>query len=84
MTDGNALSALQKRLNDPRNYLVEADLRIAIEVALLLGQPLLVTGEPGTGKTQLAGRIANERGLPEGIFPLVFNTKSISAARDLF
>ncbi|GAK59822.1 MoxR-like ATPase [Candidatus Vecturithrix granuli] len=37
--------------DDPRHYLAEAGLRDAVNVALALGQPLLVTGEPGTGKT---------------------------------
>ena len=32
----------------------------AVNVALLLGQPLLLTGEPGTGKTQLAYYLAWE------------------------
>ncbi len=53
----------------------------AVNVALLLGQPLLVTGEPGTGKTQLAAAVAYQLGLDE---PLVFETKSTAAARDLF
>jgi MoxR-like ATPase len=46
-----------------------------------LGQPLLLTGEPGTGKTQLAYSVAHELNLPP---PLVFNTKTTSTARDLF
>jgi len=56
-------------------------LRDAVNVALALGQPLLLTGEPGTGKTQLASSLAYELNLPE---PLVFNTKTTSAAKDLF
>ena len=50
-------------------------------MALMLGQPLLVTGEPGTGKTQLAASIAYELELPS---PLVFNAKTTSVAKDLF
>jgi MoxR-like ATPase len=83
-TNGEALLALHHQLNDAENYFVQPELRIAIKVALLLGQPLLVTGEPGTGKTQLAGRIAYELKLSESIFPLIFNTTSISVSRDLF
>ncbi|HEX8847695.1 MAG TPA: MoxR family ATPase [Pyrinomonadaceae bacterium] len=68
-------------LNDPAGYLADAGLRDAVNVALTLGQPLIVTGEPGTGKTQLAASIAFELGLPA---PLIFHTKTTSTARDLF
>lgn len=68
-------------LNDPAGYLADEGLRDAVNVALTLGQPLLVTGEPGTGKTQLAASIAFELGLPA---PLIFHTKTTSTARDLF
>ncbi len=68
-------------LDDPGGYLAEEGLRDAVNVALALGQPLLLTGEPGTGKTQLAASVAAELGLPA---PFVFNTKSTSSARDLF
>lgn len=66
---------------DPAGYLVEPRLADAINVALLLGQPLLLTGEAGTGKTQLAYWLAWKLHYGE---PLVFNTKSASTARDLF
>lgn len=68
-------------LNDPADYLADKGLCDAVNVALTLGQPLLVTGEPGTGKTQLAGSIAYELGLPA---PLAFQTKTTSTAKDLF
>jgi MoxR-like ATPase len=68
-------------MDDPAGYVAERGLRDAVNVALVLGQPLLVTGEPGTGKTQLAGSIAHELGLER---PLVFRTKTTSNAKDLF
>lgn len=68
-------------LSTPADYLAGTGLADAVNVALTLGQPLLVTGEPGTGKTQLAGSVAYELGLP---LPLVFHTKTTSTAKDLF
>ncbi|MGD1698867.1 AAA family ATPase [Dapis sp. BLCC M229] len=65
----------------PENYLADPGLRDACNVALLLGQPLLLTGEPGTGKTLFAYSLAWELGFDE---PLKFETKSTSTARDLF
>lgn len=68
------------RSEHPRDYVADEGLVDAVNVALLLGQPLLLTGEPGTGKTQLAGAVAWQLG-----FPLLrFDAKSDSRARDLF
>jgi len=53
----------------------------AVNVALLMNMPLLLTGEPGSGKTQLAYRVAWELGFKE---PLKFETKSTSISKDLF
>lgn len=66
---------------DPAGYKADRGLIDAVNVALLLGQPLLLTGEPGTGKTQLAYSIAWELGFDS---PLMFETKSTNTARDLF
>lgn len=65
----------------PGGYRAPPGLTDAVNVSLALGQPLLVTGEPGTGKTRLAHSVAHELSL--GV-PLVFNTKTTSTARDLF
>jgi len=67
-------------LEDPRHYRPHPDLSHAVNVALLLGMPLLVTGEPGTGKTQLAYAVQQQFGCP--LFR--FDTKSTSTYRDLF
>jgi len=69
------------RRPDPKTYMPDAGLIDAVNVALLLGQPLLLTGEPGTGKTQLAFNLAAELGYPE---PLMFETKSYTMSRDVF
>lgn len=88
--DGTTLSSRSRQLppfekldslDDPRGYLAEKGLRDAVNVALALGQPLLLTGEPGTGKTQFAASLAHECDLPA---PLSFNVKTTSSARDLF
>lgn len=71
----------RSRLLKAENYIADPGLRDACNVALLLGQPLLLTGEPGTGKTQFAYNLAWELGLDP---PLKFETKSDSVARDLF
>ena len=79
---------------DPNQYVMNEALKTAIEVAIALNQPLLLTGEPGTGKTKLAYKVAHELAnnpkTAEGLNyefrpePLVFNTKTTSNARDLF
>lgn len=65
----------------PARYRADDALVKAVNVALLLGRPLLVTGEPGTGKTELAYSVAWELGLDE---PLRFDTRSTSESRHLF
>ncbi|MGE3538971.1 MAG: AAA family ATPase [Candidatus Tectimicrobiota bacterium] len=59
-------------------YIVSPDLRDAVNVAIALQRPLLVKGEPGTGKTLLAHNIA--RALEKKL--LIWNVKSTTKARD--
>src|SRR5438034_11025958 len=46
------------------NYVATGDLMLAVNAAATLKRPLLVKGEPGTGKTMLAEEVANALGMP--------------------
>lgn len=65
----------------PEGYLPDPGLADALRVALVLRKPLLLTGEPGTGKTECAAYLAWKLGYGE---PLAFEAKSVSEAKDLF
>jgi MoxR-like ATPase len=46
------------------SYVATEDLTVAVNAAVTLQRPLLVKGEPGTGKTELARQVATALGLP--------------------
>ena len=46
------------------SYVAADDLTVAVNAAISLERPLLVKGEPGTGKTELAKQVAESLGLP--------------------
>ena len=46
------------------DYVATQDLSVAVDAAVALERPLLVKGEPGTGKTELARQVAAALGLP--------------------
>ena len=46
------------------SYVAPPDLTLAVNAAVTLERPLLVKGEPGTGKTELARQVAGALGLP--------------------
>lgn len=73
---------LANRKDDAATYLPSEELSAAVNVALALGQPLLLTGEPGTGKTLLAWHIAQRFKNLDG--PHVFEVQTTSAKKDLF
>ncbi len=51
------------RFEGTADYIAEKDLTTAVNAAITLQRPLLVKGEPGTGKTELAKQIAGSLGL---------------------
>lgn len=53
-SDEIAATRGMSRFRDPTRYIPDPDLMAAVQVAALLRQPLLLTGDPGTGKSQLA------------------------------
>ena len=52
------------RFEGTADYVATADLKVAVNAAIALERPLLVKGEPGTGKTVLAYEIAKALGAP--------------------
>ncbi len=66
------------RFKGTETYLTDEGLRAAVDCALALQRPLLVKGEPGTGKTLLAEAISQALGMPL----LTWHVKSTSKAQD--
>jgi MoxR-like ATPase len=52
------------RFEGTDSYIATDDLKLAVNAALALERPLLVKGEPGTGKTMLAEEVARSLGRP--------------------
>jgi MoxR-like ATPase len=52
------------RFTGTSSYIATDDLMMAVNAAVTLERPILVKGEPGTGKTQLAIEVARSLGLP--------------------
>ncbi|MGB0126985.1 MAG: MoxR family ATPase [Rhodocyclaceae bacterium] len=52
------------RFEGSANYVATPDLMLAVNAAVTLQRPLLIKGEPGTGKTMLAEEVAGALGLP--------------------
>lgn len=64
-----------------RIYRFTPAIEAAVDVAIGLGRPLLVAGEPGCGKTELGYAVARRLGIRSLYY---FSTKSSSEARELF
>ncbi len=65
------------RFEGTSNYVATDDLKVAVNAAVTLRRPLLVKGEPGTGKTVLAHEIAKATGAPL----IEWNVKSTTKAQ---
>ena len=52
-----------QRFEGSENYVATHDLKLAVNAALTLQRPLLIKGEPGTGKTMLAEEVSEALGL---------------------
>ncbi|MCZ2173358.1 MAG: MoxR family ATPase, partial [Burkholderiales bacterium] len=52
------------RFEGSNEYVATPDLMLAVNAAITLQRPLLIKGEPGTGKTMLAETVAEALGLP--------------------
>lgn len=52
------------KFTSTETYVATDDLTVAVNAAVTLERPLLVKGEPGTGKTELARQVAESLGLP--------------------
>jgi MoxR-like ATPase len=55
---------MQQRFTGTERYIATDDLMMAVNAAIVLARPLIIKGEPGTGKTQLAQEIARSLGRP--------------------
>ncbi|MGE0548558.1 MAG: AAA family ATPase [Kofleriaceae bacterium] len=74
MSDGAVFDQFQ----GTASYIASEELRHAVNVAVALARPLLVRGEPGTGKTLLAENLASALGLPL----IRWHVKSTTKAKD--
>ncbi len=68
---------MSERFSGTDRYIATDDLMMAVNAAVTLGRPLLIKGEPGTGKTQLAQEVA--RSLDRPMFE--WHIKSTSKAQ---
>lgn len=70
--------ANEMKFTGSNTYIASEELMSAVEVARILEKPLLIKGEPGTGKTMLAEAISQSLGMPL----YIWNIKSTTKAQD--
>ncbi len=60
----NSPSKFSGRFDGSQSYVATDDLKLAVNAAMALQRPLLIKGEPGTGKTMLAEEVAAALNMP--------------------
>jgi MoxR-like ATPase len=68
---------MSKRFEGTRDYIATDDLKVAVNAAIALERPLLIKGEPGTGKTVLAYEIAKALDAPLITWHIKSTTKAM-------
>src|SRR6201746_2768551 len=68
---------MSKRFEGTTDYVATEDLKIAVNAAIALERPLLIKGEPGTGKTELAFQVADAMKAPLITWHIKSTTKAI-------
>jgi len=68
---------MSQRFEGTDNYVVTEDLKVAVNAAIALERPLLIKGEPGTGKTVLAEEIARALAAPLITWHVKSTTKAV-------
>ena len=75
---------MRQRFEGTDNYVATEDLKVAVNAAIALERPLLIKGEPGTGKTVLAYEIAEALGAELITWHIKSTTKATMGLYDAF
>lgn len=78
MTEKNLTENTQPRFEGSSRYIADQDLLQVTNISMALGKPLVIKGEPGTGKTELALAVADALNMPL----ITWSIKSTTKAQD--